>query len=96
MCRDRRASQVEGELSKADWQYGFGKSTSKRNMHVLIFPCLPTGHCFRSVLFEPLAGKHPTLVVSCCVSLVDYSARTMKFVQLRLVFKCGKEEREDT
>lgn len=86
----------EGESSKADWQRGFSKLTSKRNMHVLTFPCLPTGHCFRSLLFQPFAEKHASLEGSCCVHLMDYSARTVKFAKLRLVVKCREEEREDT
>ena len=85
----------EGELSEADWQHSFSKWTSKRNMHVLIFPYLPTGHHFRSLLFQPFAEKRASLVGSCCVHLVDYSARTTKFAKLRLVFKCREEEREN-
>lgn len=85
----------EGELSKADWQHGFSKWTSKRNVQVLVFPYLPTGHYFRSLLLQPFAERHASLVGSCCVHLVDYSARTMKFAKSRLVFKCREEERED-
>lgn len=85
----------EGGLSKADGQHGFSKSTSKRNMHVFIFSCLPTGPS-RPLLFQPFAAKRVLLVVSCCVYLVDSSARTMKFAKLRLVCKSREEEREDT
>lgn len=86
----------EGESSKADWQHSFSKWTSKRNMHVLIFPSLPTGRCFRSLLFQPFAEKSASPVGSCCVHPVGYSARTMKSANLRLVFKSREVEREDT
>lgn len=96
MQRQNWASQVRESRQRLIWQHSFSKWTSKRNMHVLIFPSLPTGRCFRSLLFEPFAEKRASPVGSCRVHPVDYSARTVKSANLRLVFKSREVEREDT
>lgn len=83
---------IEGGLSKASGQHSFSKGTSERNMHALIFPYLPAGCYFRSLLFQLFAQKCAWLVGSFCVHLVDYSARTMEFAKLKI--KCREEEGE--
>lgn len=55
------------------------------------FPCLSTGHNFRSLLFQPFAALsgRKLLCGACGVFSQD-----VKFAELKLVFKCREEERE--